>query len=119
MLEGFMTAIQQSVKAELSTHQESVWADLISHQERAETFQEIIRADLNSHQDKFEKFQERVRADIKSVRADIKSENGLLIQKFEQQTQATRKEFKSQLDAEARRVPAWFPKFRKKLKLNC
>jgi hypothetical protein len=33
MLAGFMTAIQQSVKAELSTHQESVRADLNSHQE--------------------------------------------------------------------------------------
>jgi hypothetical protein len=40
MLAGFMTAIQQSVKAELSSHQETVRADLNSHQEKAEKFQE-------------------------------------------------------------------------------
>jgi hypothetical protein len=53
-----------------------------------------VRADLQSSQVKLDQFQDR-------VRADIRTENEKLLQRFEQQTQELRREFTSQMNAES------------------
>jgi phage host-nuclease inhibitor protein Gam len=93
MLAGFMSALQESIKADIS----SVKSDINSV--RAEVASG--KTDISSVKTRV---REDVRAEISSIRKDIKAENKKLLKICETKNQELRKEINSKLDNETRMI---------------
>jgi hypothetical protein len=119
--------MQETVRADLAANQECLKADLSSVRadiSSVKANQENVRTDISSVKAALPAIQnvkadlainqENVKIELSKIRKDIRTENKVLVRKFEAQNQQTKKDLTEKLQTESRRLTNLVSQVRKK-----